>query len=325
MKKTKALVTGGAGFIGSHLVERLLDHGIEVAVADNLSNSSGKNLREVERRINFVKIDTRSDEFFDFLGRENFDVIFHLAGNAYVPPSVRDPRYDFDLNFLPLFRILEFLKETQSGTALLYTSSAAVYGDPLHLPIKEDHPTVPISPYGVGKLAAERYMSVFSGLYGLKTASVRLFSIYGPRQDKQIVYDFLVKLKKSYGDLEVLGNGRQTRDLVYVKDVAESLLTVWEKGKLDGEVYNVATGSENSTADIARIVSESMGFTPKITFTGNTRGGDPDRWCGNNDRLSEIGFLPSVSLREGLEETVVWFDSFFGAATLEKWTDPAFH
>jgi len=325
LNRSKALVTGGAGFIGSHLVERLLEGMTEVVVADNLSNSSGENLEAVKQDTSFIKIDTRSESFFDFLEQESFDVIFHLAGNAYVPPSVRDPRYDLDLNFSPLFRILEFLKERQSDTALIFTSSAAVYGNPLYLPIKEIHPTVPISPYGVGKLAGERYMAVFSELYGLRTASVRLFSIYGPRQEKQLVYDFMVKLRKTSGLLEVLGNGRQTRDLVYVKDVAGALCTVWENGKLAGEVYNIATGKENSTAEIAQAVTESMGFQPNITFTGKTRGGDPERWCGDNEQLAKIGFKKFMPLREGLEETVRWFGSCFGATTLKKWTDPASH
>ena len=322
MKRT--LVTGGAGFIGSHLTEKLVSRGCNVTVVDDFSKGDITNLDNVRKNISINKIDIRTAAFLDFLEMEQFDVLFHMAGNAYVPPSVRDPMYDLELNMLAPFRILEYLRIRNSGTVFIYPSSAAVYGNPIRNPMREYDPTVPISPYGVSKLATERYIEVFAGLYGTRAASMRLFSVYGPRQKKQIIYDFMVKMDEDPEKLEIFGDGKQTRDLVYVKDVVNAAIAIWEHGELRGEVYNIATGCEFTTTEIAMKMSAVMNCEPELIYTGNLRGGDAEKWRGDIGRLTGLGFNPAFTFEDGLKRTVEWFASRQKSEVLAG-TDPSFH
>jgi UDP-glucose 4-epimerase len=174
--------------------------------------------------------------------REPYDAIFHFAANAYVPPSVANPAWDYQINFESTFQLLEAMRAVQHPATLVYASSAAVYGNPLRIPVSETDATFPISPYGVGKLAAERYVAVYSGLYGIRAASLRLFSIYGPRQRKQVVYDLMERISQNRDELFIHGDGTQERDFGYVEDVARAAMIVAERGALGGEVYNVGSG-----------------------------------------------------------------------------------
>ena len=176
------LVTGGAGFIGSHLVEQLVASGARVVVVDDLSSGSIENVYRVNGQVELRQLDIRRASWKRLFDERQYDVIFHLAANAYIPPSVRRPAWDSRLNLGGTLRLLEALRKMKWPGALIYASSAAVYGNPVHLPMHEDDPWIPISPYGAGKLAAERYIAVYSQLYNLRAGSLRFFSIYGPRQ-----------------------------------------------------------------------------------------------------------------------------------------------
>jgi UDP-glucose 4-epimerase len=234
-------------------------------------------------------------------------VIFHLAGNAYVPPSIENPNYDFQANLAATFQLLETLRGSSFGPILIVASSAAVYGNPDRIPIHETGLAVPISPYGVSKLAMERYVAVYSRLYGLKAASLRLFSVYGPRQRKQIVYDFLEKLANNPNELVILGDGTQVRDLVYVEDVVRAALVVLDNAPLEGEVYNVAGGRGYSTAEIAQTMTGIMGLSTKFQYTGSIRPGDSEKWIACIDRIGALGFSPRISLEEGMKRTIEWY------------------
>ncbi len=185
------LVSGGAGFLGSHLVEQLTSAGAVVTIVDDLSTGHRENLSAVSDAVELKVLDIRQSIWEQILNDNQYDVIFHLAANAYVPPSVERPAWDYQINLDSTFRLLEALHTIKWPGVLIYASSAAVYGNPVRIPICEDDPTVPISPYGVAKLAAERYNAVYSQLYGLRSASLRFFSLYGPRQRKQVVYDLI--------------------------------------------------------------------------------------------------------------------------------------
>lgn len=308
----KVLVTGGAGFIGSHLCEALVERGAQVAVVDDLSSGRLENLVRVRDQIEFFEFDVGHVEFKRMLRTKDFDAIFYFSGIAYVPPSVNHPDRDFDTNLAAPFRFLENLRRLNPGTQLIMASSAAVYGNPVRNPISEEDPTRPISPYGVSKLAIERYVSVYSQLYGLKSASLRLFSVLGPRQHKQIVYDFIEKISANPDCLEVLGDGTQIRDLIYVEDAAQAALAVLEKAPMEGEVYNVATGLGNTTHAIGKMVFEAMGLVPSFRYSGKVRPGDPAIWIGNIEHLRKLGFEPKVSLAEGIRRTVEWYKEFEG-------------
>ncbi len=305
----KVLVTGGAGFIGSHLVDELVARGCRVTVVDNLMTGRLENLAESMDKIDFRKVDILSDEIYPILHSGGFEYIFHLAANAYVPPSVADPEYDFNNTLLTTFRLLEFIRKNNYPAVFVANSSAAIYGSPTRMPIDESFPPDPISPYGVSKLALENYIKVFAQLYGIRGASLRLFSAYGPRQHKQIIYDFMVKLTRNPHELEILGDGTQMRDIVYVKDVVQALIVIAENGALKGEYYNVATGQGYTTREVAQIMCELMGIQPHFRFTGKVRAGDADKWIANIDRLKAIGYVPRYTLRDGLKETIEWFRS----------------
>lgn len=306
-KGTRALVTGGAGFIGSCLVERLVASGAEVTVIDDLSTGSVTNLDAVATS---VDLDARPlaeilAEGVDLAAR--FDVVFHLAANPYIPPSVEDPAFDFALNLDTTFRLLESLRASSARTRLVVASSAAVYGNPVRLPIREVDPTVPISPYGVSKLAAERYVAVYSQLYEMPCASLRLFSVYGPRQRKQVVYDLLHRMSRDPARLEVMGDGTQERDFVYVDDVASAFLTVAEQAPLQGEAINVASDVTYSIAQLVDVLSDVLGIRPEVVYSGSVRPGDAERWSVDASTLSALGYEARVSLRAGLGHTKDWY------------------
>jgi len=303
------LVTGGAGFIGSHLCEALVSRGAHVTLVDNLSNGTMSNLEEIAAQIEFYDLDIRSLAFRDLLLTGDFDVIFHLAANAYVPPSIENPDYDFQTNLVAPFGLLETLRSSGLGSTLIVASSAAVYGNPTRIPISETDLTVPISPYGVSKLATERYVSVYSQVYGVRAASLRFFSAYGPRQRKQVVYDFIRKISDNPNELVILGDGTQVRDLVYVEDIVQAALTVLDSAPLEGEVYNVASGRGYSTREIAETITNVMGLSPEFHYTGSIRPGDPEKWIACIDRARALGFDPRVSLEEGIKRTIEWYDS----------------
>jgi UDP-glucose 4-epimerase len=302
----RALVTGGAGFIGSHLVEHLVDSGSTVTVIDDLSTGRIENLHRVISQIQFDErplealLETPSTLL-------EHDVVFHLAANAYIPPSIEDPAFDYSLNLDTTFRLLEVLRTSGQPPRLVYTSSAAVYGDPKRLPIHEADPTVPISPYGVGKLAAERYVAVYSQLYGITASSVRLFSVYGPRQCKQVVYDLIDRLAREPTRLDVIGDGTQERDFVFARDVAAALALVSNTAPGLGEVYNVASGSSCSIAELVSLVCEVMELNPELVYTGTVRPGDAQRWSVDTAALFSLGYRPGMSLRDGVAATWDWY------------------
>ncbi|MFI5783606.1 NAD-dependent epimerase/dehydratase family protein [Nocardia sp. NPDC051570] len=306
---TSALVTGGAGFIGSHLVELLVTAGARVTVLDTFATGSRANLAAVADAITLRERDIRVMDWAEYLTANPVDVIFHLAANAYVPPSVEAPAVDCELNFTTTFRLLEALRLLQWPGRLVFASSAAVYGNSVHVPISEDDPTVPISPYGVGKLAAERYLAVFADLYGLKMASVRYFSAFGPRQRKQVVFDLLVKLTRDRERLFIHGDGTQVRDFLYVEDAARSAMTVAANAPLRGEAYNVGAGKEYTIDQLAKSLCKITGVSPIFDYSGANRPGDPEKLVVDISRLRSIGYRPRADFDQGLADTVAWYES----------------
>ena len=274
------VVTGGAGFIGSHLVEQLVESGAKVVIIDDLSTGRIENLSHVDGQVVLRQLDIRHMSWKHLYDEWNYDIIFHLAGNAYVPPSVKRPIWDSNINFGGTLRLLEAHRKMNWSGALIYASSAAVYGNPIKLPIHEDDPWIPISPYGAGKLAAERYMAVYSQLYNIKAGALRYFSLYGPRQRKQVIFEIIEKIKINDKELFIYGDGSQVRDFNYVEDAARAAIIVAENGRLKGEVYNAASGCECSIHELAETLCMIMGVHPKFVYSGTVRPGDPEKWTG---------------------------------------------
>lgn len=301
----KTLVTGGAGFIGSHLVEALVLRGDDVTVIDSLRNGKEANLAAVADRITFAGADVLTTDLAALVAR-GFDTIFHLAGTAYVPPSVEDPITDFRLTAEATLRVLDAVRRSERPSKVIYTSSAAIYGNATTLPIHEDLPPAPVSPYGLHKYAAEQEVRLFAELYGMRTASARLFSVYGPRQRKQIIFDIARKIIASPEKIFAFGNGTQVRDFVFVGDVVRALLQIDASAPMRGETYNVASGEGISTGELITLIGKALDTNPEIEWSGDVRPGDPDKWLASIARLRALGFEPATPLQDGIAATVRW-------------------
>lgn len=300
------LVTGGAGFIGSHLIERLVQSGANVTSADYEPIAGFDNLRSVIDRIATIDIDLVSGNLDALFQDGRFEFVFHLAGSAHVQSSVENPLRDFERNALSTLRLLDAIRTISPTTALIYTSSAVVYHGGGTEPFAEDDPTHPRSPYGVSKLTSDRYVSVFAQVYGLRTAVARLFTVYGPRLRKQIVWDIVGRLQQDGAVLPMLGDGAGLRDFSYIGDVVDALLLIAAKAPLKGEAYNVASGSTVTIDHLARLIAKTMSLSPTLDYSGAGYSGDTTHWFANTDRLRGLGYAPTTSLEDGIRKTVEW-------------------
>jgi UDP-glucose 4-epimerase len=295
-------VVGGAGFVGSWLVEALQDKGIRVTVLDNLSGLTVERPRDAE----LIEQDVLEVDLPALLEERRFDVAFHLAGTAAVPPSVRAPIEDLTRNTVTLLSVLEAMRSAERPCALVFVSSAAVYGNSERVPMGEEHPLRPISPYGISKLAGEQYVSLYSQLHGLPALSVRPFSVYGPRQRKLVVYDLFTRACAGEDPLVVLGSAEVSRDFVFVADVARALVRLAEAAPAAGEAYNIASGEGTTLGELVSTLLDVAGLEIDHRFTGEVRPGDPLRWEGDPSRARQLGVGCSTSLRDGLAQTAEW-------------------
>lgn len=306
-KNSSVLVTGGAGFIGSHLTEEFVRRGASVTVVDNLSTGFRQNLAAVAKRVDLREIDLVQDDLRPLLKEKKFDLIVHTVANANVPASVENPQMDFEKNAVATFNLLEAVRDCSPQTRILHTSSAAIYGQGSETPTREDFTTVPVSPYGVSKLASENYMSVYAMLYGLRTATLRLFPVFGERLRKQVVYDLMNKIRHNSEELFIQGDGTQIRDFNHISNVVEAYFTIAENGALQGEAYNIASDETTTIRELAEMICERMEVNPRFVFDGAARAGDMRRLHADISRLKNLGYQPRVSFADGLDATVAWF------------------
>ena len=300
LKGKKVLVTGGAGFIGSHLVDRLVNIGAKVVVVDNLQAGKISNLNQSIDEIDFKKVDIK-DYFSIEEIVKNVDVIFHLAANADVPLSVREPNFDFETNVLGSYNLLRASLKYDIKK-FIFASSAAVYGEPEYTPIDEKHQLKPISPYGAAKLAVERLGYSYYKTYGLPFTAIRIFNTYGERQPRYVMYDLFKKLYKDNSQLEVLGTGEQIRDYCYVSDAVNCFILAAENNKSTGQVFNLAGGHPVSIQDLARLIIKTLSFkNTEIRFTGESWKGDITKLIADTKTTQHIlGFYPSIGIEDGL-------------------------
>lgn len=303
----KVLVTGGTGFIGSHLVEALLGAGAVISVLRQKQSPTIPNLEGMTDNICIIQADLLESRSLEFLGEDQFEYLFHLSANTDFQSSIINPIKDLQQNTISTLNILEKLKKISPETRIIFASTAYVFTGGSETPIKEDDATHPLVPYGISKLASERYVSTYSSLFGLRTATVRMFSVYGPRLQKQIVYDFMRRLTADPTRLEILGSGTETRDMSYVGDVVRGLTLVAEAAPLVGEAYNLASGQQTTTLQIAQEIAQSIGIEPAFEFTGNDRTGDPRCWFADTSRIRALGYRPQVDFGTGIRKTLDWF------------------
>jgi UDP-glucose 4-epimerase len=310
------LVTGGYGFIGSHLVERLAASGAKVTILDNFQAGKEKNVVITDANgdsIEGVKGDVRDASVVDeVISRIQPQYVFHMAANASVPFSVEDPAYDFQTNTSGTFNILDSIRRQTNDNLkkVVVASSGAVYGEPASFPVRETDLVAPISPYGASKLGAEVQARVFKQVYETPVVLARIFNSYGPRMPRYVIFDFYRKLQKDPNKLEILGNGKQVRDLTYVTDTVSGLLHLAAYG-VPCEAYNLSSGASHSITALAEEMLEVMGLTGKteITYTGSSWVGDAQRFEVSIEKISALGYAPTITLRKGIEYTLDWLHS----------------
>jgi len=301
----KVLVTGGAGFIGSHLVDRLVLEGHEAIVVDNLATGKRRNINRAAR---FYKMDIQSWRLERVFRNERPNVVMHLAAQMDVRKSVEDPTFDAQVNVLGTLNVLQHAVKHGVRKVVFSSSGGAIYGEQETYPAPETHVTRPLSPYGLSKLCGEQYLSYFQRVSGLQAVSLRYANVYGPRQDPEgeagVVAIFIQKMLNNEQAV-INGNGRQTRDFVFVDDVVEANLAMM--GQETQGTYNVGTGVETSINDLFRILVQHTGSNCKEVH-GPSKKGEQARSVIDNTKLRhEVSWEPKADLSEGLKKTVDYF------------------
>ncbi|NOZ82669.1 MAG: NAD-dependent epimerase/dehydratase family protein [Euryarchaeota archaeon] len=299
-----ALVTGGAGFIGSHVVDALLEEGYRVRVIDDLSTGREENLAS-DGRLEFHRKSILDENLGELL--RDVEEVYHLAAQINVRYSVENPAYDLKVNALGTLRLLEQAEDLER---FLYASSGgAVYGEPQKLPVSEEHPTDPISPYGASKLAGEKYVQLYRYNYGIKYAILRYANVYGERQDARgeagVIAIFLERLLAGK-PLVIYGTGEQTRDYVYVGDVVRATLL---GRRCSSGVFNIGTGIETSVNTLVDIITEVTGREPEVEHAEPRKGEVFRIYLDITRARDQLGFSPEVDLHEGIARVWSWIRS----------------
>ncbi|MBM4138149.1 MAG: NAD-dependent epimerase/dehydratase family protein [Nitrospira sp.] len=301
----KVLVTGGAGFIGSHIVDRLAEEGHQVVVVDNMTTGLRRN---VNRAANLYKTDIQGWRLERIFRNERPHVVLHLAAQVNVRRSVEDPVFDAQVNVLGTINVLQQAVRHGVRKVVFSSSGGAIYGEQEQGPALESYATNPMSPYGISKLCGEQYLFYFQRLSGIQVVSLRYANVYGPRQNPDgeagVVAIFIRQMLNNQQPI-INGNGRQTRDFVYVDDVVEANLAAM--GQDSQGVYNVGTGTETSVNELFLMLSELTGMSCKAVH-GPAKVGEQNRSVVDPSRLKqELGWESKVSLTEGLRKTADYF------------------
>ncbi len=300
------LVTGGAGFIGSNLVDALLKKGYEVRVLDDLSTGRMENLNAASgsRGFEFVKGDIRN---FNSKILKDVEMVFHQAAQVAVRRSIKEPLYDLDVNVSGTLNLLESMRKNDIGKIVYASSGGAVYGNPKYLPCDEKHPTDPVSPYGASKLAAEKYIRVYHENYGIDYVNLRYGNVYGPRQDPSgeagVIAIFLNKAL-SRKKLIIFGDGSQTRDYIHVYDVIGANLLAIDN-RMNGDSFNVGTGIETSVNQLVAMIRSLM-HNDIIAEHGEGIKGEVKRIFLDISKIRKFGFKARYNLEMGIRSVLKW-------------------
>jgi UDP-glucose 4-epimerase len=310
----KTLVTGGAGFIGSALVDRLLAEGHAVDVIDDLSSGKLSNLAGARAtyhgELRFHQLDVRSPDVVELVARRQPEVVFHLAAQADVRVSVARPAFDAEVNVVGSLHILEGARAAGTRKVVFASSGGTIYGDPdpADLPLTEDYPQRPVSPYGVAKKVVADYLHAYRILHGLDHTSLALANVYGPRQDPHgeagVVAIFTGRLLDDQS-CTIFGDGNQTRDFVYVDDVVDAFARAASRG--GGELLNIGTGIETSVNELYQLLAAAAGSSRQPVFAP-ARAGELERSCLDPARAATVlDWKPWTSMEEGSVAVVDWF------------------
>jgi UDP-glucose 4-epimerase len=305
------LVTGGAGFIGSHLAEALIAKGEPVRIADSFITGQRRNLEPFDGRIELVEGDL-ADPAVAARAVAGMDYVLHQAAIPSVPRSVQDPVTSNRANVDATLQVLVAARAA-SVKRVVYAASSSAYGDTPTLPKREDMPTNPLSPYALQKLVGEQYMQLFTSLYGLETVSIRYFNVFGPRQDPSSPYSGVIALFVTAllagKPPTVVGDGKQTRDFTYVANVVDGVLKAAAAPGASGEVINVATGRQISILELAQTLSHIIGVSAPPVHIDPRPGDVRDSLADISKAHRLLGYQPTVSFEDGLRRTVEWYRS----------------
>ena len=319
IRGANVLVTGGAGFVGSHVVDLAIARGAHVTVLDDLSEGTRDNLAQAfAAGADLVQGDVRDFAGLCRLIRDRgIQVVFHLAADASVPRSVEDPRTHFEINAGGTCNVLTAAHQ-HGAHRVIYASSASVYGEPVHVPFTESEPIDPISPYGASKLAGECLGVTFYRSLGLSFIAFRILNAYGPRQRHNVKFDLLRKLHRDPTRLEVMGTGNQLRDYVYISDVARAFVSVAESD-IECDVFNLSSGEPTSVREVAFALVEALGLETEVYFTGKSWAGDVMRLVGDSTKLRDaLGWEPRVRFKDGVKALVDWYIEEYAASNLRS-------
>jgi UDP-glucose 4-epimerase len=295
------LVTGVAGFIGRYVARYFSEQGWSVIGVDN-SPAENAPLAHLTA---YQHLHLPDSSFKTLLQQYSPDVCIHSAGRASVGLSVTDPSADFHANTVLTFEVLNALRLHAPQCRFVFLSSAAVYGNPASLPISEQHTTVPLSPYGFHKWQSEQLCLEFFKIYGLPTASARIFSAYAPGLRRQVLWDICQKTI-AQKQITLQGTGNESRDFIHALDIARALMTIANSAPMQGEVYNLASGREVTIADLASLLLSALEYDGIVQFDGVVPVGNPLNWQADISKLEALGFQPVVPLEKGLKTFAHW-------------------
>jgi UDP-glucose 4-epimerase len=320
----KILITGGAGFIGSHLADAYLAAGYEVVIVDNLSTGLRANLPAAAR---FYEVDLiADDQLREIFYQEKPDIVSHQAAQVDVRHSVSDPRFDARTNIIGGVNLLELVRETAVKYVIFASTGGAIYGDPDYSPMDESHPLRPISPYGIAKLTIEKYLDYYHRVYGLPYTALRYGNVYGPRQNPKgeagVVGIFCEQMLRGEPPL-INGNGQQTRDYVYISDViAANLLVTAQRESLPHAIFNVGTGIETSVCQIFTYLQTILN-TAFVALHAPSKKGEQQRSILDCQQIQQqLGWQPTIDLATGLHQTVDFFQSKIEANHADNFEHP---
>ncbi|MBT6774425.1 NAD-dependent epimerase/dehydratase family protein [Candidatus Woesearchaeota archaeon] len=300
----KVLVTGGAGFIGSHVVDKLIEQEHQVIVVDNLSTGKEINL---QNNIKLINIDVSSSELSNVFEEHQPEIVIHLAAQINVNKSIQNPKLDAETNILGTINILEHCRKHKIKK-IIYAASAAQFGNPQYLPIDENHPFQPLSPYGLSKSVVESYLKLYSRLYNLNHTILRYANVYGPRQNSDAeggVIAIFSQQSLNNQQLSIFGDGKQTRDFIYVEDVAEATVLMLNKG--NNQIYNLGSGKEISLNNLINLFKDILQKDISLNYVEARKGDIKKNYYSIEKIKNECSFLPKINLKEGLTKTINYF------------------
>lgn len=298
------LIIGVSGFLGGHIADEFLRHGYHVNGVD--ASSTSHPVRDGLSRHDHLSIP--GGPFNTLLRELQPKVLINCAGRSSVARSISNPSLDYRANTVLVFDLLEAIRLHAPDCSFITLSSAAVYGNPTSLPIKENQTLLPLSPYGFHKLQAEMLCQEYSSIHGIHTAVARIFSAYGRGLRRQVIWDIARKYSV-YGAVELMGTGDETRDFLHAKDVAIALRILAERSEFKGEAYNIASGQEVSIRELANLVVKTFGGRSPASFNGRQDPCTPKNWRADIGKLTALGFSPATSLEAGVQDVLAWFQS----------------